>query len=108
MKSTETKYWLLLDKLAEKTEGSSEYVDPDEEIDVKIAALYGRLSNPVLNDATVAFGEWRPTAVFPQKLTQGTRRPHWTHSGLGTVPPSASSRAARGPETDVRDHCGSQ
>jgi Ca-activated chloride channel family protein len=58
----------LLDKLAAATDGSTEYVDPDQEIDVKIAALYDRLSNPVLADVKVAFGELRPTAVFPQKL----------------------------------------
>jgi len=58
----------LLDKLAAATDGSSEYVDPDEEIDVKIASLYDRLSNPVLADVKVAFGELRPTAVFPKKL----------------------------------------
>ena len=58
----------LLDKLASGTEGSSEYVGGDEEIDVKIASLYDRLSNPVLNDVTIAFGELRPTAVFPKEL----------------------------------------
>ena len=58
----------LLDKLAEATEGSCEYVDPDQDIDVKIAALYDRLSNPVLNHAVVTFGGLRPTAVFPKKL----------------------------------------
>ena len=58
----------LLDKLAEQTGGSSEYVDPDEDIDVKIAALYDRLSNPVLNGVTVAFGALRPTAVFPKEV----------------------------------------
>ena len=58
----------LLDKLAEQTDGSCEYADPDEEIDVKVAALYDRLSNPVLNHVAVAFGSLRPTAVFPGKL----------------------------------------
>ena len=58
----------LLDKLAEATEGSCEYVEGDQEIDVKIATLYDRLSHPVLNHAAVAFGGLRPTAVFPKKL----------------------------------------
>ena len=58
----------LLDQLAERTDGSSEYVGPDEEIDVKIAALYDRLSHPVLDDVKLAFGTLRPTAVFPAKL----------------------------------------
>jgi Ca-activated chloride channel family protein len=58
----------LLDKLAECTEGASEYVRPDEEVDARIASLYDRLSNPVLNNVAVAFGDLRPTAVFPAKL----------------------------------------
>jgi Ca-activated chloride channel family protein len=58
----------LLDKLAEMTDGSSEYVAPREEIDVKIAALYDRLSYPVLTNVAVAFGDLRTHSVYPQKL----------------------------------------
>ncbi|NQT39022.1 MAG: VWA domain-containing protein [Planctomycetes bacterium] len=58
----------LLDKLAEMTDGSSEYVDPDEEIDAKVAGLYDRLSHPVLTGVEVAFGELRPHSVYPEKL----------------------------------------
>ena len=59
----------LLDKIAELTNGSSEYVTSDEEIDVKVAALYDRLSNPVLSNVSVAFGDLRPHSVFPRKFT---------------------------------------
>ncbi len=58
----------LLDKLAEMTNGSSEYVDPYEEIDVKVAALYDRLSHPVLIDATLTFGDLRTYSVYPKKM----------------------------------------
>jgi len=58
----------LLDKLAEATAGSSEYVEPQEEIDAKVAALYDRLSHPVLTDVQLAFGNLRPHAVYPEKL----------------------------------------
>lgn len=58
----------LLDKLAEITDGSSEYLEPDEEIDAKLAALYDRLSHPVLTDVLVDFGGLRTRSVYPQKL----------------------------------------
>ena len=58
----------LLDRLAEVTDGSSEYADPDEDIDVKVATLYDRLSHPVLTDVTVAMGGLRTTSVYPRKL----------------------------------------
>jgi len=58
----------LLDKLAEMTDGLSEYVAPYEEIDVKVAALYDRLSFPVLTDVAVGFGGLKTHSVYPQKL----------------------------------------
>ncbi len=58
----------LLDQLAEDTDGLSEYVSPDEEIDQKIAALYNQLANPVMNDVEVAFGELQTQDVFPRKI----------------------------------------
>ena len=58
----------LLDRLAEVTDGSSEYVAPREELDAKVAALYDRLSHPVLSGVTVAFGEAGTASVLPPKL----------------------------------------
>lgn len=58
----------LLDKLAEATSASSEYASPGEEIDVKLTALYDRLSAPLLTDLAVDFGELSPHSVYPKKL----------------------------------------
>jgi len=58
----------LLDQLAELTDGSSEYVAPREELDAKIAALYDRLSHPVLSAAAVSFGDLTTSAVLPPRL----------------------------------------
>ncbi|MEI8080138.1 MAG: VWA domain-containing protein, partial [bacterium] len=58
----------LLDRLAEVTDGSSEYVKPREEIDAKVAVLYDRLANPVLADIKLAYGELQTRAVYPKKL----------------------------------------
>jgi len=58
----------LLDRLAELTDGSSEYVAPKEDLDAKIAALYDRLSHPVLSGVTVSFGELTTQSVLPPKV----------------------------------------
>jgi len=58
----------LLDKLAEATDGSSEYVTADDEIDAKIATLYDRLSHPVLTNVVVDCGELRTQSVYPKKI----------------------------------------
>lgn len=58
----------LLDKLAEATDGSSEYIVPGEEIDAKVAGLYDRLAHPVLTGVEVNFGRLQTNSVYPQKL----------------------------------------
>jgi uncharacterized protein YegL len=58
----------LLEKLAEDTDGSTEYISPNEEIDAKVATLYDRLSNPVLTDVALDFGDLKSFSVYPKKL----------------------------------------
>ncbi|MBM4320094.1 MAG: VWA domain-containing protein [Deltaproteobacteria bacterium] len=58
----------LLDRLAEDSDGSSEYLAPDEEIDVKVAALYDRLSHPVLTRVQLGFGGLNVRHVYPDRL----------------------------------------
>ncbi|MEM7396309.1 MAG: VWA domain-containing protein, partial [Verrucomicrobiota bacterium] len=55
----------LLDQIAELTDGQSEYAEPDEEIDEKVAALYNRLSHPVLTDVKMDFADINTHAVYP-------------------------------------------
>ncbi len=58
----------LLDRIAEEADGLSEYVAPREELDAKIAALYDRLSHPVLSGVKVSFGDLATQSVLPPKL----------------------------------------
>jgi uncharacterized protein YegL len=58
----------LLDRLAEVTNGSSEYFAPKEELDAKVAVLYDRLSHPVLSGVQVSFGESGARQVLPSKV----------------------------------------
>jgi len=58
----------LLDKLAQAGEGSAEYVRPEEEIDVKVAALFNRVSFPVMADVQLSFDGLPVNSVYPKKV----------------------------------------
>ena len=58
----------LLDQIADQTKGASAYVEPDEEIDVKVASLYDSLSHPVLTNVEVAFGGLQAEHVYPPQM----------------------------------------
>ena len=47
----------LLDTLAQENGGVSEYVDPAEDIEVKVSGFYAKASNPVLANVALAFGD---------------------------------------------------
>jgi len=59
----------LLGKIAETGQGSAEFIRPDEEIDIKVAALYNRLSNPILSDVVLDFGGLAVNALYPKQVT---------------------------------------
>ncbi len=58
----------LLDKMAEMTDGQSDYLATGEEIDTKVAAIYNRLSHPVLANVAVSFGDLAVSATYPRKI----------------------------------------
>jgi len=58
----------LLDRLSGKTGGSSEYVDVDEDLDVKVASLYDRVRQPVLADVRLDFGGLETHEVLPETI----------------------------------------
>jgi Ca-activated chloride channel family protein len=59
----------MLDQLAEATRAVSTYVRPAEDIETKVASLYGKISNPVLTDVRLAVGESiRLHEIYPPKL----------------------------------------
>lgn len=67
----------MLDQLAEKTRAVSTYVREAEDIEQKVASLYGKISNPVLTDLRLTAGDnVRIHEVYPPKLPdlfQGTQ-----------------------------------
>ncbi len=59
----------LLGRIAENAQGVAEFLRPEEEIDVKVAALYNRLSNPMLSDVVIDFGGLAVSALYPRQVT---------------------------------------
>ena len=57
----------LLDRIAKKTGGERDYVQPHEKIDAVTAKLFARVDQPVLTDVTLEMGRGL-TQVYPRRL----------------------------------------
>jgi Ca-activated chloride channel family protein len=58
----------LLDRLAEETSALSQYVLPDEDLEVKVSTFFSRISHPVLADVKLDFDSVRTSKMLPGKL----------------------------------------
>ncbi len=59
----------LLDRIVEKTRAASEYVLPDEDLELALASFYGKIASPVLADLEItADGPVRITKLHPSPL----------------------------------------
>jgi Ca-activated chloride channel family protein len=59
----------LLDKLTEQSRGSSQYVLPEEDIEVKVSSFIAKIKEPVLANPTLKFtGDIRATKLYPASL----------------------------------------
>jgi uncharacterized protein YegL len=58
----------LLDTLSSKNGGLSQYVLPDEDIEVKVSSLVDKLSNPVLANVQVEVDRIKTTRIHPRRL----------------------------------------
>jgi Ca-activated chloride channel family protein len=58
----------LLDRISGKNKGVSEYVKPEEDLEVKVSNFYEKISNPVLSDLEIDFGEIKVKDIYPKKL----------------------------------------
>jgi Ca-activated chloride channel family protein len=58
----------LLDTLAEDNRGSSDYVLPEEDIEVKVGGLYRKISFPVLSAPRLDWGGQKVYDVYPRRL----------------------------------------
>jgi Ca-activated chloride channel family protein len=59
----------LLDKITEETRAFSQYVLPEEDLEVKLSNFYAKIKDPVLANPTLKFtGNVRITKMYPQPL----------------------------------------
>ncbi len=59
----------LLDKIAEETKAFSQYVLPEEDIEVKVSAFFTKIKEPVLASPSIKFPESvRVTKIYPAPL----------------------------------------
>lgn len=58
----------LLDGLSEAARGSTQYVQPDEDVEQAVSVLAAKVRHPVLTDLALARGPVRMTDVYPREL----------------------------------------
>jgi Ca-activated chloride channel family protein len=58
----------LLDKLGAENSGISDYVQPKEDLEVKVSNFFSRVSSPVLSDLELDFGPLLVDYTYPRKL----------------------------------------
>lgn len=58
----------MLDQLADSTRAVSTYVREAEDIEVKVASLYGKISNPILTDLRLSSTNVQIHEMYPPKL----------------------------------------
>jgi len=58
----------LIDQLASKTNAISDYVKPDENIEMVVSSFYDKISSPVLTQVELDWEDVSVTEVYPRKL----------------------------------------
>jgi Ca-activated chloride channel homolog len=59
----------LLDKLGSENSGISDYVQPKEDLEVKVSNFFARVSSPVLSDIELDMGGAETELQYPRNLT---------------------------------------
>ncbi len=59
---------ILLDTLADEQRGASSYVQPEEDIEATVSAFYDKVSQPVLTDVDLDWGDTTVDDVYPFPL----------------------------------------
>src|SRR5262249_49437068 len=59
----------LLDKITEETRGFSQYVLPEEDLEVKVSSFFSKIKEPVLTNPELQFnGDVRVARLYPSPL----------------------------------------
>ncbi|MEJ7624918.1 MAG: VIT and VWA domain-containing protein [Pyrinomonadaceae bacterium] len=58
----------LLDRIGTENAGMSDYVQPQEDLEIKVSSFFSRVSSPVLADLDLDFGPLLSEYTYPKKL----------------------------------------
>ncbi len=58
----------LLDKLASENSGAADYIEPKEDLEVKVSNFFTRVNSPVLTDLEMDFGGVETDLLYPRTL----------------------------------------
>ncbi|MCD6385622.1 VWA domain-containing protein [Candidatus Sumerlaeota bacterium] len=58
----------LLDGIANRTRALATYIQPNEDIEVKVSSLYDKISHPVMTDLELDFGKIKVAEVYPKEM----------------------------------------
>jgi Ca-activated chloride channel family protein len=59
----------LLDKLAAENSGVADYIEPKEDLEIKVSKFFTKVNSPVLSDLEIDFGGVQTDLMYPRKLT---------------------------------------
>ncbi|MEZ5347509.1 MAG: VIT and VWA domain-containing protein [Pyrinomonadaceae bacterium] len=59
----------LLDKLASENSGVADYVEPTEDLEIKVSNFFAKVNSPVLTNLALDFGALQTDLLYPRKLT---------------------------------------
>jgi Ca-activated chloride channel homolog len=57
----------LLDKIAEENSGTADYIEPKEDLEVKVGNFFTKVNSPVLTGLNLDFGSVRTDLVYPRR-----------------------------------------
>ncbi len=60
---------VLLDKLAAENNGAADYVEPKEDLEVKVGNFFTKVNSPVLTGLEMDFGRLQTDLMYPRSLT---------------------------------------
>lgn len=60
---------VLLDKLAAENNGTADYVEPKEDLEVKVGNFFTKVNSPVLTDLELDFGRLQTDLMYPRKFS---------------------------------------
>jgi Ca-activated chloride channel homolog len=58
----------LLDKLSADNRGASDYIEPQEDLEVKVSNFFARVNYPVLSDLKLDFGGVETELIYPRAM----------------------------------------